>query len=86
MKNITDDFFPFIAFKKNGEASCSQTDQIEYVDDFRKETSKIDKSKFNEYFSEYVIIVKELNAREKEERSGHWFSAFKKSKWIYVQL
>ena len=92
MKNITDDFFPFIAFKKNGEASlvklANSSDQIEYVDDFRKETSKkIDKSKFNEYFSEYVIIVKELNAREKEERSGHWFfSAFKKSKWIYVQV
>ena len=92
IKNITDDFFPFIAFKKNGEASlvklANSSDQIEYIDDFRKETSKkIEKSKFNEYFSEYVIIVKELNAREKEERSGHWFfSAFKKSKWIYVQV
>ena len=52
MKNITDDFFPFIAFKKNGEASlvklANSSDQIEYVDDFRKETSKIDKSKFND--------------------------------------
>ena len=27
------------------------------------------------------------NIREKEERSGHWFfSAFRKSKWIYVQV
>ena len=38
-------------------------------------------------FSQYAIIVKELNDREKEERSGHWFfSAFRKSKWIYVQV
>ena len=30
--------------------------------------------------------MKELNEREKEELSGHWFfSAFRKSKWIYVQ-
>ena len=30
---------------------------------------------------------KELNKREKEERSGHWFfSAFRKSKWLYFQV
>ena len=34
-----------------------------------------------------MIIAKELNEREKEQLSGHWFfSAFRKSKWIYVQV
>ena len=38
-------------------------------------------------FSQYVILAKELNNRELEERRGHWFfSAFRKSKWIYVQV
>ena len=38
-------------------------------------------------FSGYVILAKELNDREKEERTGHWFfSAFRKSKWLYAQV
>ena len=31
--------------------------------------------------------MKPLSKREKEEKNGHWFfSAFRKSKWIYVQV
>ena len=46
-----------------------------------------DLAKFEKEFSGFAIIAKELNAREKEDRSGHWFfSAFRKSKWIYAQV
>ena len=35
----------------------------------------------------YAIIAKELSKSEKDQRSGHWFfSAFRKSKWIYFQV
>ena len=34
-----------------------------------------------------MILAKELNSAEKQERGGHWFfSSFKKSKWLYVQV
>ena len=48
---------------------------------------EVEFSEFSKDFSGYVILAKELNEREKEERSGHWFfSAFRKSKWLYVQV
>ena len=38
-------------------------------------------------YAGYVILAAELSDGEKEQRSGHWFfSAFRKSKWIYVQV
>ena len=53
----------------------------------RSKPSKIKINEFMNNFSGYVILAKELNEREKEERSGHWFfSAFRKSKWLYVQV
>ena len=91
-KQLTPELFPLIALKNNGEAitikapaedgtletiGASGKGKIEYlnVNDFVKE------------FSGYVILAKKLNEREQAERSGHWFfSAFAKSKWIYVQV
>lgn len=91
IKNLSRDFFPLIAFYKNGD-SClvywSETDGHVTIDDrSNKKQKEVSLSEFNSEFSGYVIIAKELNSRELEERTGHWFfSAFKRSKWIYVQV
>lgn len=83
-------FFPLIALRKDGgAATLSRRTKTGFV--------AIDKSSGNEFeitdedftnqFSDFVILAKERNAREKEAMSGHWFfSAFTKSKWIYVQV
>ena len=91
LKNLSEDFFPLIAFHKNGEAclikSAPCDDIVSITKPFHKEPDEVKITDFEKDFSEYVILSKELNNREKEERSGHWFfSAFKKSKWIYVQV
>jgi ATP-binding cassette subfamily C protein LapB len=91
-KNFTEDLLPLIAFKKNGEAVLiksidSDDGFIIVTEDEQKDTNIISKPDFKKNFSSFVILVKELNSREKEERSGHWFfSAFRKSKWLYVQV
>ncbi len=88
---LTEDFFPLIAFKKNGDV-CYIPSRVEnkVVNLKSSETNdiiQISLSEFEANFSDYVLIAKELNTREKEERSGHWFfSAFRKSKWIYFQV
>ena len=92
LASMTSDFYPAIAFLKDGNSVIvKEADEEEEIiviyphDRNRKEL--ISKDKFGSQFSGYVIIAKELNRREKEERSGHWFfSAFRKSKWIYVQV
>ena len=91
LKKLTDDFFPLVAFKKNGDAilvtSVSTEDSITLIDPADKKEVQISFSDFEINFSSYVLIVKELSKREKEQSSGHWFfSAFRKSKWIYVQV
>ena len=91
LEGLAEDFFPLIAFKKNGEAyiiNSQLTDgKIILTEPLNKEKKQINYSDFKSDFSEYVIIAKELNEREKDERTGHWFfSAFRKSKWIYVQV
>ena len=61
--------------------------QIALSEPISRKKTELPLSEFNSGYSSYFIIVKELNDREKEERSGHWFfSAFRKSKWIYVQV
>lgn len=91
LKNLSEEFFPLIAFKKNGGArlisSALEEDKLSVTDAASGERGEITLSEFASDFSSYVVIVKELNSREKEERSGHWFfSAFRKSKWIYAQV
>ncbi len=91
ISNLSEEFFPLIAFKKNGEAffvSTAQTEgKIFITDSVSRKKTEISTADYKADFSQYAIIVKELNKREKEERSGHWFfSAFRKSKWIYVQV
>jgi ATP-binding cassette subfamily C protein LapB len=89
---ISPELLPLIAFLKDGSPvivkdinpegdvslkSAGPNDKIskQSIKDFRK------------VFSGYVILAKALNKREKEERGGHWFfSAFRKSKWLYAQV
>ena len=89
--NLSQEFFPLIAFKKNGEAFVVLTapldGKISIINPLSREKTEISTTDYKSDFSQYAIIAKELNEREKEERSGHWFfSAFRKSKWIYVQV
>jgi len=84
--------FPLIAIDQTGAAVLVlRTDQDGAViscdlDKPRKSTS-IPKNEFINQFSGYVILAKALTAEEKQSQQGHWFfSAFKKSKWLYVQV
>ena len=91
LTKLSDDFFPLIAFKKNGMAVLinypPKDEKIVLTDPVTKTTDEFNLSEFRKDFSGYVIIAKELNKEEKEARTGHWFfSAFRKSKWIYVQV
>lgn len=91
IKNLTDAFFPLIAFNKNGNAclviSSNEDDKFTLIDPSNSEKKEVGLDYFKAELSDYFIIVKELNSREKEERTGHWFfSAFRKSKWIYIQV
>jgi ATP-binding cassette, subfamily C, bacterial LapB len=89
---LTQDLFPLIAFLKNGDAvllhsladdGAPQATEISGTD----KASDFDSVAFRQDFSGYIILAKALNKREIEERNGHWFfSAFRKSKWIYVQV
>ena len=92
LSKLSDDFFPLIAFKKDGSGIIVHSpieDGIISVSEPESngKPTPIEADEFAKEFSGYVILAKELNRREKEERSGHWFfSAFRKSKWLYVQV
>lgn len=92
LKKLSEDFFPLIAFKKDGRAllvSSAPIDNKIFVTDVANKNKKdeVSFSDFSSDFSGYVIIAKQLTLREKEERTGHWFfSAFRKSKWTYAQV
>ena len=91
ISKLPEEFFPLIAFKKNGDVFViltAPTDgNISITNPVSREKTVISKADYKDDFSQYTIIAKELNKREKEERSGHWFfSAFRKSKWIYFQV
>lgn len=91
-KHFTPDLFPLIALLKDGEAvvlkSQSDDGKLQFSETSGKgKVSFLSTEEFLKKFSGYVILAKELNAREKQDRNGHWFfSAFRKSKWIYVQV
>ena len=89
--NLAEEFFPLITFRKSGEAvvilHAPANGKIIITDPVSRKKEEISNKDYKSEFSDYAIIVKELNDREKKERSGHWFfSAFRKSKWIYVQV
>ena len=91
LKNLSDDFFPLISLKKNGEAylikSPPSNNTVSLTSPESNKIIELPLSDFKSSFSNFFIIVKPLSKREKEEKNGHWFfSAFRKSKWIYVQV
>ncbi len=91
INKLSDEFFPLIAFYKDGRAAVILTTpadgNISIIDPVSQKKEDISTADYNSDFTQYSIIAKELNKREKEERSGHWFfSAFRKSKWIYAQV
>ena len=91
IKNLVDEFFPLIAFNNDGDPYLIKRppidEKISLIEPNNGKSSEITLSKFKADYTDFFIIVKQLNEREKEERSGHWFfSAFRKSKWIYVQV
>ena len=92
LRSVNNDFFPLIAYKKTGEPVLVSTTDSEddfVVTDPRDSADKhiVQKDQFEKDFSGYVILVKAMNSREREEVTGHWFfSAFRKSKWIYTQV
>jgi ATP-binding cassette subfamily C protein LapB len=91
IKNLIKDFFPLIAFQNDGEAvlvtSPPAENKIAVLEPFSKKNTELSISDFEKNYSNFFLIVKQLNEREKEERSGHWFfSSFRKSKWIYAQV
>lgn len=89
---ITEELLPAMAFMKDGRGVLIkeiQDDENLIVLDPRNgnksHAASIDSVKAE--YSGFVILAKRLNRREREERSGHWFySAFRKSKWLYVQV
>jgi ATP-binding cassette subfamily C protein LapB len=90
-KNLNDNFFPLITFQNDGKAFLvrdpAADGKINLIDPISKEIVELSLSEFKAKNSSFFVIVKQLNDREKEERSGHWFfSSFRKSKWIYVQV
>ena len=84
--------FPIIVFMTNGDAVIVKNidpdigvTTVECKEKTRQVIIKFDE--FKKQYSGYAILAKKLNRREQEERNGHWFfSAFKKSKWVYVQV
>ena len=76
-RNLNEDFFPLIAFNKNGEAFLVKTppneNKITLIEPISKNDIEIPIPEFKKEYSNYFVIVKQLNKREKEERSGHWF-------------
>ena len=89
--SLAEEFFPLIAFNSNGEAFLAVTPPSENTILLLEPTSQkkfeVSLNEFKDKYSDFFIIAKQLNDREKEAQSGHWFfSAFRKSKWIYVQV
>ena len=84
--------FPLIALEKSGKAiyckSFTDDGEIIAIEPGSQNTEfKITKKDYSSRFSGFVLLAKALSKREQKERSGHWFfSSFRRSKWLYVQV
>ena len=66
--------------KKDGRLSIIKDEKAKKV-----EVVKIDD--FRVFFSGFVIVARKLSNLEKKEQAGHWFfGAFRKSRWLYIQV
>ena len=90
LKKLSEDFFPLISFCKDGKAvlvkSVTEDGVVTIFDNKTRKPLEQKLKEFESSYSGYAIIAKELSKSEKDQRSGHWFfSAFRKSKWIYFK-
>ena len=88
---ISNDLLPAIALRADGKAvvlKSREGDVFQIVDSLQMSSSQsVQLSDYAELFTGYLILAKELNPTEREQRTGHWFfSAFRKSKWLYIQV
>ena len=92
LEKLGPEFFPLIAFARDGNAIVLHgpiEENLVRVSQFgsKGKIETISSDTVTSTYAGYVILAVELNDGEKEQRSGHWFfSAFRKSKWIYVQV
>jgi ATP-binding cassette subfamily C protein LapB len=91
VSQITNDLLPAIALRADGRAVMlkSRDDNVfQVVDSLQASSSEIlPLDDYSKLFTGYLLLAKELNPTEREQRTGHWFfSAFRKSRWLYVQV
>ena len=91
VSQLVEDYFPLIAFQKDGEALLIREPPVDekllLINPITNDKIAVTLSEFKKNYSNFFILVKPLNDRERRDRSGHWFfSSFQKSKWIYVQV
>lgn len=91
VSQLVEDYFPLIAFQKDGEALLIREPPVDekllLINPITNAKIAVTLSEFKKNYSNFFILVKPLNDRERRDRSGHWFfSSFQKSKWIYVQV
>lgn len=90
--NITEAFFPAIAFMNDGSVLIllERTDEnnLSVLDlSVGNKRVGLSFSDFAKEYSGFLLIAKQLRGREREALTGHWFfSAFMKSKWLYIQV
>ncbi|MBT5949562.1 MAG: type I secretion system permease/ATPase [Betaproteobacteria bacterium] len=92
LEKLGPEFFPLIAFAHDGNAIVLHgpiDEELVRVSQFgsKGKIETVSSDTVTSSYSGYVILATELNDGEKEQRNGHWFfSAFRKSKWIYIQV
>ena len=92
VSGFTEALLPLIAFAGDGRAMVVTEitrDQEVVCADLKKAsaTTTLSGDEFKKDFSGYVILAKQLSEEERQAKTGHWFfSAFRKSKWLYVQV
>jgi ATP-binding cassette subfamily C protein LapB len=92
LEKLGPEFFPLIAFAHDGNAIVLHgpiDEELVRVSQFgsKGKIETVSSDTVTSSYSGYLILATELNDGEKEQRNGHWFfSAFRKSKWIYIQV
>ena len=91
VSQITNALLPAIALRADGRAVMlkSRDDNVfQVVDSLQASSSEsLPLDDYSKLFTGYLLLAKELNPTEREQRTGHWFfSAFRKSRWLYVQV
>ena len=82
INNLIEDFFPLVAFRNDGGAVLIPAppvdNKIVVLEPVGKKNIELSISDFKKNYSSFFLIAKQLNDREKEERSGHSLVHFEK--------